>query len=96
MKIELDYRIPSRLNLPKKLLFLSYDEAIPFILLFGLCFVILQAPLIGLCISVGWVFLIKYLKKGQGSDYLLVQLQKHLPFSVFKNIPKSSDSKWIF
>lgn len=94
--MKIDFRIPSRLNLPKKLLFLSYDEAIPCVLVFLISFFLMKSPLIGVGLSVGWVFLIKHLKKGHGSDYLLIRLQRFLPFSCFKNIPKSSDDFWLF
>jgi conjugal transfer pilus assembly protein TraL len=93
---QINYRIPSRLNAPAKILFLRLDEGIPALLIFFIGFFLMKMAIMSLVLSTGWVLLLKHLKKGHGSEYLLVMIQKLMPFSIFKNVPDASAKKWIF
>ena len=96
MSDDLDFRIPSRLNAPRKFLFMTLDEFIPALVIFLVVFFMFKQPIMALILARIWVSILKYFKQGHGTDFLMIRLQRILPVSVFSKVPPKSKNKSLF
>ncbi len=86
------YLINQRIDAPRRLIGLTYDEAIPALMMVGLGFMF-DSQLIGMAVAAAYVMLMKWLKKGQGTYFLIALLFWHsselLARSSLKKTPAS-------
>jgi type IV conjugative transfer system protein TraL len=88
------YTFSQTINEQARVVFLTYDEIIPSLLLF-IIFFTCRHFLIGFLLALIWVIVIKRLKKGKPTSYLLSVAYWFIGVFDFKRIPKSFNVRWL-
>lgn len=92
------YHINQRLDEPRRVIGMTLDEGVPMIALFILGFLI-HFPVAGLIASAGAVALIKWVKRGQGTYFLLNICYWHsihwVSRGVLIKIPPAEKRFWL-
>ena len=91
-------RVSRFLNKPPTFGGFAYDEVIPGFIAFTIC-MLLDQRILGLGIFVGWVMLLRKLKKSKGSSYLLCLMYWYSPRSIgslfFPQTPTADKRFWL-
>ena len=84
------YTIPQHLDTPFKIILWTWDEVAAFCVPFFTLFLILNAPLTGVCVGGLFVLLLKKLKGEEGHYFLAHLAYWHLPpFVRYRATPPS-------
>ena len=99
MNHEHKYFICRRLDDPKRFCGLTMDEFFPVVLMNGFCFVFLDL-LVGIVLSLGFLFSMRRLKRGQGQSWFFNWLYWHLPLHhlgriLFVKTPPAAARHWL-
>ena len=91
------YQIPKSLDAPTRIVVFTLDEFVPMFMAFVLfsCFVNM---IVGMMVSAALVLLIKMLKQGQGSAWLMNVCYWYFPstsFSLSRYTPNSCDRHYV-
>ena len=92
------YRFPKTLSEPMRIVVLTLDEAIPFLLVFLVCMA-RDALMTGVIAGVMVISIIRFVKRGRGTGWLMSLLYWYLPAPVtlyfFRHLPDSSGRHFL-